>query len=158
MYSVPFGPVGMPRPREKPWFKLGGVELVWQLSCSIYSERQRECDSRAFFDTERLIDAAFLGDVAYSKLDRVVKDPAERAAVLQSCRAYFPLTCSVFRFYCAQAADLQPFSLALNSYTLLMQVPTLLTTSGATVPPPTAPLPAQLCTPSVVYAFLPASR
>ena len=93
----------------------------WSLQRSVWRPRLLECDSRAFYDTQSIMNRAFEADVHCSKLDRMLKDPEQLSNVKVKLRRRFPALRELFRYYCCSggsaASGIDPFSMSFQQFT-----------------------------------------
>lgn len=121
------------RPRARDWYTAKKAVAAWQLETSCFAARRQECDAwffpdkgmsakdRGFYETEALVDAAFVADFDYTKIKKVIKDEDDLESCKKVIRKHFRSCSEAFMWYCAQSADFSPFALGLNAFTLLMQ-------------------------------------
>jgi len=93
----------------------------WSLQRSVWRPRLLESDSRAFFDTQSIMNRAFEADVHCSKMDRMLKDPEQLSNLKVKLRRRFPALRELFRYYCCSggsaASGIDPFSMSFQQFT-----------------------------------------
>lgn len=109
------------RPRDESGNVIEEVDPIvfgsgeWSLQSSVFGDRRMETDSRDYLDTLKLMNRAFDADWSKSKLERLFKDPEERAAVKEVLRDnYVPLR-EIFRYYASTGTD--PFVMTFTQWT-----------------------------------------
>ncbi len=93
----------------------------WSLQRSVWRPRLLECDSRAFYDTQSIMNRAFEADVHCSKLDRMLKDSEQLTNLKVKLRRRYPVLRELFRYYCCSggsaASGIDPFSMSFQQFT-----------------------------------------
>jgi len=103
----------------------------WKLSQSIFKARLKECESRAFFDSTKVLNRHFEREWEHmaekekflnmackenKNADNKLDDAAFVKSLKSAMRRHFPTICAVFNYYSAAGAGV-PFQLQLNAFT-----------------------------------------
>ncbi|KAA0177640.1 hypothetical protein FNF27_00813 [Cafeteria roenbergensis] len=88
----------------------------WSAETSVFRPRLSETDAEALVDTPELLDRCFEADWTHTKMDRVLPDPMQRAALKPVLKRYYPVTRELFRLYCSASTG-DAFFISLTLWT-----------------------------------------
>jgi len=94
----------------------GPLPGQWTAESSVFRARLSETDAESLVDTPALLDRCFEADWTYTKIERVVPDATQRAALKPVLKRYYPVTRELFRLYCS-ASGSDPFSISFGLWT-----------------------------------------
>jgi uncharacterized membrane protein YgcG len=91
-------------------------EEAWSPERSVFRSRLTETDAEALVDTPELMDRCFEADWTHTKIESLLPDATQRAALKPVLKQYFPITRELFRLYCSSSSN-DAFSISFNLWT-----------------------------------------
>lgn len=92
------------------------AEEEWSPERSVFRSRLTETDAEALVDTPELMDRCFEADWAHTKMESLLPDATQRAALKPVLKQFYPITRELYRLYCSSSSN-DAFSISFNLWT-----------------------------------------